>query len=321
MFRRLFLTALLAVSPQLVFAGDDAHALYLRALERMMVDLAPHNARAAAVVRSEYRPYFDPLVLDKFSALEDALATGGLVPLPANHEAFNLRVRTDGPAAIAEKDRENQERYIAARPATVGALLDIAARVKSGPLEITSLVRHSEYQDELRATNVNATTSIPMHTLGLAFDIALVNTPLPTVYEIRDVLKRMQDAGEILFIGERKQLVFHVVPHPTRLGYFTEIYQRALHGLPIGDALEAHAVAALAPFAQAVVSAEITAILPTDEHAAEWWAAGGVPVDFSATAAPPVAQADEDRSFLGRLADRLAAVVTGVVSSARAIFS
>ncbi len=66
-----------------------------------------------------------------------------------------------------------------------------------------------------------------MHTMGLAFDIALVNTPLPQVYEIRDVLLKMQEAGDILVIGERKQLVFHVVPHPSRLGHFTDVYARA----------------------------------------------------------------------------------------------
>ena len=38
----------------------------------------------------------------------------------------------------------------------------------------------------LRSTNPNAITSVPMHTMGLAVDIALVNTPLATIYEIRE---------------------------------------------------------------------------------------------------------------------------------------
>ena len=118
--------------------------------------------------------------------------------------------------------------YIAARPETIGALLEVASRVRSGPLEITSLVRHSEYQEALKTTNGNANTSVPMHTMGLAFDIALVNTPLKTVYEIRDVLRRMQAAGDILVIGERQQLVFHVVPHPSRLGHFMDVYAKAV---------------------------------------------------------------------------------------------
>ena len=74
---------------------------------------------------------------------------------------------------------------------------------------------------------------------GLAVDIGLVNTPLETIYEIRDVLRRMQDSGDILFIGERKQLVFHVVPHPSRLGHFNDVYAKA-----IGEPLTSRSAAA-----------------------------------------------------------------------------
>jgi hypothetical protein len=71
-----------------------------------------------------------------------------------------------------------------------------------------------------------------MHTMGLAVDIALINSRLETIYEIRDVLQKMQDAGDILFIGERRQLVFHVVPQPSRLGYFNDVYLREV-GAPL----------------------------------------------------------------------------------------
>jgi hypothetical protein len=272
-------------------------------------------------VRTEYRAYFEPMVLDAFAALETALYTGGLVPLPADHEHFNVRVRTDGPAPIAEKDLDNQTSYIAARPAAIGVLLDIASRVKSGPLEITSLVRHSEYQDALRTTNANANTSVPMHTMGLAFDIALINTPLKTVYETRDVLRQMQAAGDILFIGERKQLVFHVVPHPSRLGYFTDVYVRALQGtLPLADELPSTPVAAVAPLVNAAVSTEVVAIRPTDEHIAEWWAADDVHTDFTMAVTPPRTATQiggEKRSFFRRFAARVVSAFSGVVHSAR----
>ena len=321
--RVLTFLVVLVVSSQLAFAGTAAEvqSQFIRAVDRMMVDLADDNARTSATVRKEYRAYLDFMVLGEFAALENALYTGGLVPLPADHERFNVRVRTEGPAPIAEKDLANQTSYIAARPAAVGALLDIASRVKSGPLEITSLVRHSDYQDALRATNSNANTSVPMHTMGLAFDIALVNTPLKTIYETRDVLREMQKAGDILFIGERKQLVFHVVPNPSRLGYYTDVYIRALQGaLPRSADLPATSVTAVAPLATAVVSTEVAAIRPTDEHAAEWWAAEGAQTDFTMDVRPPnvVRQIGaEKRSFFGRLASRLLAVVTGVVHSAR----
>ena len=324
---------LLVVSPQLVHAssGGDTRGNYIRALDRMMVALSSQSARASATVRKEYRAYLDYMVLAEFDALTNALNTGGLVPLPADPARFNLRVRIDGPSPIAEMDLDNQPSYIAARPAAVGALLDIASRVKSGPLEITSLVRHTEYQHALRTSNANANTSVPMHTMGLAFDIALVNTPLRTVYETRDVLKRMQAAGDILFIGERKQLVFHVVPHPSRLGYYTEVYARALQGdLPHAGNLPGTKVAAVAPLAHAVVSAEVAGIRPTDTHAAEWWAAEGAGTDLSMAVTPvPVAPrpaavatqiVGQQRSFFGRLTARVAALFSGIVHSTRYIF-
>lgn len=308
----------LVVCPPLAFAGGASYAQHMRVLDRMMVEFAPESARASATVREEYRDYLEYMVLDEFASLEIALANGGLVPLPAVHERFNLRVRTEGAAPIAEKDLARQASYIAARPAAIGALLDIASRVKSGPLEITSLVRHSDYQDALRTTNANANTSVPMHTMGLAFDIALVNTPLATVRETRDVLRQMQRDGDILVIGERKQLVFHVVPHPSRLGYFTDVYTRALAGtLPREGDLPLTPVARLAVPAVAFVSADIVAIRPTDHHAAEWWAAAGTTDLSLAVSAEPTSLRAEQRSFLGRLASRLVAAVAGAVQSAR----
>jgi hypothetical protein len=313
----------LVVSPQLAsaeLASESGH--YLRALDRMMVELSAENARASRAIKDEYRVYLDHLVLAEFASLEDALYTGGLVPLPANHEQLNVTVRTEGAAPIAEKDLAHQTSYIAARPAAVGALLDIASRVASGPLEVTSLVRHTEYQEALRASNANANTSVPMHTMGLAFDIALVNTPLARVYEIRDVLRKMQAAGDILFIGERRQLVFHVVPHPSRLGYYTDVYAHALRGaLPLRGELPAKALVA-APLARPVVHTEVATILPTDAHAEEWWAAADALTDLSMAVTPRGAAvmpeaAHDNPGFFTRLASRFLALLTGVASSAR----
>jgi len=204
----------------------------LRALDAMMTALAPESARAGAAIRLLYQDHLALLMLDEYSDLAGALENGGLVPLPDDPMRFNLAPRLEGAHPIGEKDLDNQHSYLAARPATIGALLDIASRVQSGPLEITSLVRHSDYQEALRTTNVNATTSVPMHAMGLAFDIALVNVPLETVYDVRDVLQRMQSDGDILFVGERQQLVFHVVPHPSRLGHYTDFYMQAMRGAP-----------------------------------------------------------------------------------------
>jgi hypothetical protein len=307
------------VSPQLAFAGvaADAQKSYLKALDRMMVALAPQNARVAKIVREEYRAYLNLLVLNEFDAVEDALYTGGLVPLPEPGR-FNLRVRTEGPAPIAEKDLANQASYIAARPATVGALLDIASRVDSGPLEITSMVRHTEYQDALRTTNANANTSVPMHTMGLAFDIALVNTPLPTVREIRNVLQAMQKAGDILFIGERRQLVFHVVPHPSRLGYFTEVYAAAMASDDDSWGVRAAAVnRTLTPLLRPVVDTQVIAVGPTDAFAAEWWSVEGAHSDVMVEVSSNLSQLPglqvQRPSFIGRLAG----MVRGMFHGAR----
>lgn len=236
----------------------------------MMVQLGPQSARASKAIRRAYRDHLDLLVLDEYADLESALWNGGLAPLPHDTLRFNVAPRLEGPAPIGEKDLAHQVSYIAARPATIGALLDVASRVKSGPIEVTSLVRHTDYQGALRTTNANAGTAVPMHTMGLAFDIALVNTPLETVYEIRDALTRMRNAGEILFIGERRQLVFHVVPHPSRLGHFHQVYAEALGFQPVTDRAQ---VVALSKRGGATpsVSAEVIAVLPAEDFAEEWW--------------------------------------------------
>jgi hypothetical protein len=242
----------------------------------MMVALGPESARDGRLIQQLYKPHLNLLVLDNYDALEVAHWNGGIAPLP-DPSRFNLAPRVAGHSPIGEKDLPNQVSYVAARPATIGVLLDIASRVKSGPLEVTSMVRHTEYQGALRATNVNANTAVPMHTMGLAVDIALVNTPLETVYEIRDVLREMRKAGEILFVGERRQLVFHVVPHPSRLGYYTDVYAQAL-GMPPTEAFAP--VVALAQTGaergrsgRPQVTAEVIAVVPTTDIADEWWAA------------------------------------------------
>ena len=236
---RLSAFACFALAGMLSFAPSASAGF--RSLDRMMVDLALESAQSAETIRRVYQEHLGILTLREYGELTGALDNGGLVPLPNDPLRFNIVPRLDGPHPIGEKDLANQNSYTAARAATIGALLEIASRVKSGPVEITSLVRHGDYQEELRATNPNATTSVPVHTMGLAVDIGLINTPLETIYEIRDVLQRMQDAGDILFIGERRQLVFHVVPQPSRLGYFNDVYLRT-----VGEPLTSRSAAAVA---------------------------------------------------------------------------
>ncbi len=241
----------------------------------MMTALADDSALAAETIRRVYQDHLDILALREYGELAGALDNGGLVPLPANPLRYNIVPRLDGPHPIGEMDLANQSSYVAARAATLGALIEIASRVKSGPVEVTSLVRHGDYQDSLRTTNPNAMTTVPMHTMGLAVDIALINSPMETVYEIRNVLRRMQEAGDILFIGERKQLVFHIVPHPSRIGHFNEVYARA-----VGEPLTSRSAGVVA-FLEAPrllpgtltpeVTTEIVAVVPADGALQNLW--------------------------------------------------
>jgi hypothetical protein len=273
----------------------------MKSLDRMMVQLAPQSSRASLTIKQAFRRHMELLVMEEYAALEGALANGGLVPLPNDLLRFNLKPRVDGMFPIGEKDLDHQDSYISARRETVGALIEIASRVHSGPLEITSMARHSEYQSTLRKTNSNAITSIPMHTMGLAFDIALVNTPLNTVYEIRDVLSAMQKAGDILVIGERKQLVFHVVPHPARLGHFAQVYEDAM-----ADTMPGANVISLArsvpAFGVPYVIAEVIAVRPTAEWMQEWWASDDSSSDIVVQVSPATAQTPEEPGFFGRFA-------------------
>jgi hypothetical protein len=289
-FRVLAAATLLAAAALPAFADSLTHA---QNLDKMMAAIAVQSAQDAAAIKRLYRPHLNLLLLNRYADLEGALATGGLAPLPARPGQFNLAPRLDGLHPIGEKDLGNQVNYVAARPATIGALIVVASRVRSGPVEITSLVRHGEYQAVLQATNSNATTSVPMHTMGLAFDIALVNTPLARVQEIRRVLQEMRAAGEILFIGERQQLVFHVVPQPSRLGHFTAIYHQAVGAVSGVQTIEV--VAPGPPRLEPVrltprVVTEVVAVSPVSGHWQEWHDAAATDARPTAVALPAAVQ-------------------------------
>ena len=254
----------------------------------MVTEAAPRSAYEASSIRDAYAPYVDLLVLADFNEIQQSLVTGGLVALPSDPQRFNVRVRLDGTSPIGEMDLDHQGSYLSARAAAIGCLLDVASRVKSGPIEVTSLVRHLDYQHQLQMTNANATTEVPTHALGLAFDIAMVNTPLQTVLEIGDVLRKMSDAGDVLVIVERQQLVFHVVPQPSRLGWYSDVYARAVTGRPWAH--RANERRSLIP----AVTTAIGSLQPFPAWAAEWWAADNVPVDL-----PVSVHVDDDSADLG----------------------
>lgn len=150
-----------------------------------------------------------------------------LVRIPDNRKRFNIVLRREGKSAIgaAEKDPANRIHYEVARPFAVGALMYIADQVKSGPVDITSAARDEVYQFELLSKiNRNARTSFAAHTLGIAIDIGLLNTPPNTVEEIHKVIVDAREKGKIEVIGELSQLCFHFVPRPEAQAEFEAYY-------------------------------------------------------------------------------------------------
>jgi hypothetical protein len=93
-------------------------------------------------------------------------------------------------------------------------------------------VRHDAYQRSLAVSNPNARTPLPIHTFGLAFDISVLHAPLASVREIRDVLRQMRDEGDLFFVAEVRQLVFHVVVAPGRASYHAAVFDALVAAPP-----------------------------------------------------------------------------------------
>ena len=112
--KAVFLISLLIAAPVAAGTTVPPEPQHLHALQRLMLSLAHDSARAALTIKDAYDDHLELLYLKEYEAMEGALATGGLVPLPLGSR-FNLRPRLDGPHPIGEKDLPNQERYLKAR--------------------------------------------------------------------------------------------------------------------------------------------------------------------------------------------------------------
>jgi hypothetical protein len=193
----------------------------------MLSDMRLASRRDALRIKDAYRPLMRSTTFQDREHLQRALESGDLVSLPAP-ERVGIQPRLTGRSVIGGLDLEHQDLYVTARPATMGMLMEIARRVQSGPLEVTSMVRSRAYQRALLGRNANAGTDVPTHAMGYAVDIGLLFTPMETARELRGVLEQMRADGRIYFIGERAQLTFHVVPVPSRIGEFERAYTTAL---------------------------------------------------------------------------------------------
>jgi hypothetical protein len=212
-------------------ASADAGTAHLGRLRALMAALRADSVAQASMIAEAYEADVAALAFADRDALREALESEVLMPVPPGAEILNLALRRHGAHQIGELDPAHQALYLAGRPEVVGMLLDIASRVRSGPIEVTSLVRHREYQRSLSRGNPNARTGVPTHVLGLAADISVLNRPVAHARELRDVLLAMAGAGEIHVVAERRQVVFHVVPAAARRAYFRD-FARALAAAP-----------------------------------------------------------------------------------------
>ena len=246
-----FVAVLLGAAPVTAAAQQNGRSLDMESVRRisaMMAALGAESRRDAARIEAAYGRVVTSAGLRDRRALTASLQHGYISALPPDAARFNLRPRLGGEHPIGEKDLAHQPLYVAARPGTLGLLFHLAARV-SAPLDVTSLVRHQAYQQALQRTNPNARTRVPTHALGLAFDISVLYAAPDDAIEIRDVLRRMRADGALFFVAERRQLVFHVVPHPDRLDFYAALFDglAGVPGPPRADRPAAGLIAATAP--------------------------------------------------------------------------
>jgi hypothetical protein len=198
-------------------SDSTASVEFVRRTRAFMARMATGNRIDALRILADYG---DGSAISHFpdrTSLASAIAAGRLRPLPAGASSIRVRPRLVGPHPIGELDRDFQRVYVAARPAAIECLMRIGASLPGGTLDLTSLVRHEAYQHRLSRTNLNATRQGSMHTTGLAFDISVLNVSPATATAIGDILLAMRAAGDLYFIAETRQLVFHVVPAASRL--------------------------------------------------------------------------------------------------------
>lgn len=190
-------------------------------------ELRSQSRADALTIKEVYRPLMSSTMFADELELRRAMEEGALVPL-SSVELEALQPRLWGHSPIAERDLENQALYVALRPAAMGMLVEITRRTNHGPIEVTSAVRSEAYQRALSRGNSNANTDVPTHVMGYAVDIGLKYASEETAKDLRRVLDEMRDAGDIYFIAERNQAVFHVVPVPARFAHFETIYAQTL---------------------------------------------------------------------------------------------
>jgi len=157
-----------------------------------------------------------------------------------NPDVFGFRLYKSGPEAIAEKELEDPELFLHASPAAIGVLTYIAFETRrlheamgsTGetfvPLEVTSLVRTLEYQEQLDGLTPNARTIFPIHCTGQVFDVSYLHLP-PGQRECLEFV--VDDLGWYGALGFRPDPLAgkmqEVGSSPAAKPFFEKIYQEA----------------------------------------------------------------------------------------------
>lgn len=146
---------------------------------------------------------------------------------------FGFRLRTMGPGAIGSWDMKNQNAYLMAAPSALGTLTYIAYETrrmfdamkpkgeKFSPLEVTSLVRPTQFQES------GEDSDLPSHCTGQVFDLAYDFLPIHEKEALDFVLEDMGWDGYLGFI-QASGGVMHIGCSPSSREFFTKVYEDAL---------------------------------------------------------------------------------------------
>jgi hypothetical protein len=153
---------------------------------------------------------------------------------------FGFSLRRTGTRAIAADDLANQEYYLQAAPASIGAIAYIAYETrrlheamnpkgeKWMPLEITALVEPLDYEERQARKHGSGRPEPPAHCTGLVFDIDYGNLPPRQREALEFVLTDMGWDGYLGFVRDSSlTTTYHIGPAPTARDFFSKVYEEA----------------------------------------------------------------------------------------------
>jgi hypothetical protein len=135
------------------------------------------------------------------------------VPLPEIASLFGVRTAAD---------------ELSAERSTIGSALFIAHHLKKMQGE-----RYAGFQITRMladADEIDADASLPLHSLGWAFDVPSAGLSTIDRRDLRFILTDLRQAGLLAYVEERREGMFHVVRHPDHAERFEQFYQEVMAG-------------------------------------------------------------------------------------------